>query len=120
MLISSEKQKSRDVPRDYGCFQNLKTQDLHAVAIDGKELCGSKDPETGYRTHLLSAVCQEVGIPLARCTVSGKTNEIPMATKLLKTFDVVGKVITTDALIAETLRFFAPNPKLAVKLMRVL
>ena len=32
--------------------QVLKTQHLEGVAIDGKELCGSKDPETGYRTHL--------------------------------------------------------------------
>ena len=37
-------------------LQVLKTQHLHGVAIDGKELCGSEDPETGYRTHLLSAV----------------------------------------------------------------
>ena len=28
-------------------FQVLKTQQLEGVAIDGKELCGSKDPETG-------------------------------------------------------------------------
>jgi predicted transposase YbfD/YdcC len=82
-------------------LQVLKTQDLHGVAIDGKELRGSKDPETGYRTHLLAAVCHEVGIPLAQCPVSGKTNEIPIATKLLKTFDVLGKVITTDALLTQ-------------------
>ena len=82
-------------------LQVLKTQDLHAVAIDGKELRGSEDPETGYRTHLLAAVCHEVGIPLAQCSVSGKTNEIPIATKLLKTFDVLGKVITTDALLTQ-------------------
>jgi len=77
----------------------LKTQDLQGVAIDGKELCGAVDPETGYRTHLLSAVCHELGITLAQCAVSHKTNEIPIATKLLKTFDVAGKVITTDALL---------------------
>ena len=82
-------------------FQVLKTQHLHGVAIDGKELWGSKDPETGYRTHLLSAVCHELGITLAQLPVNAKTNEIPIATKLLKTFDVVGKVITTDALLTQ-------------------
>ena len=40
-----------------------------------KELCGSENPETGYRTHLLSAVCHELGITLAQQPVSGKTND---------------------------------------------
>ena len=44
-------------------FQVLETQDLQGVAIDGnQELCGSEDPETGCRTHLLSAVSHELGI----------------------------------------------------------
>ena len=82
-------------------FQVLKTQQLESVAIDGKELCGSKDPETGYRTHLLSAVSHELGITLAQCAVSRKTNEIPISTKLLKALDVTGKVVTTDALLTQ-------------------
>ena len=53
-------------------LQVLETQHLKGVAIDGKELCGSEDPETGYRTHLLSAVSHELGITLAQCAVSGK------------------------------------------------
>ena len=82
-------------------FQVLETQDLQGVAIDGKELCGSEDPETGCRTHLLSAVSHELGITLAQCAVSRKTNEIPISRKLLKAFDVVGKVVTTDALLTQ-------------------
>ena len=82
-------------------FQVLKTQQLEGVAIDGKELCGSKNPETGYRTHLLSAVSHELGITLAQCAVSRKTNEIPISTKLLKALDVTGKVVTTDALLTQ-------------------
>ena len=82
-------------------FQVFKTQTLEGIAIDGKELCGSKDPETGFRTHLLSAVSHELGITLAEATVSGKTNEIPISTQLLKAFDVVGKVVTTDALLTQ-------------------
>jgi predicted transposase YbfD/YdcC len=82
-------------------IQVLKTGHLQGVAIDGKELCGSKDPETGFRTHLLSAVSHELGITLAQCAVDGKTNEIPISTQLLKHFDVVGKVITTDALLTQ-------------------
>lgn len=82
-------------------FQVLKTNGLNGVAIDGKELCGSENPETGYRKHLLSAVCHELGVTLAQCAVSRKTNEIPISTELLKTFDVVGKVLTTDALLTQ-------------------
>ena len=82
-------------------LQVWKTQHLHGVAMDGKELCGSENPETGYRTHLLSAVSHELGITLAQCAVGGKTNEIPISTKLLKTFDIAGKVVTTDALLTQ-------------------
>ena len=82
-------------------FQVLETQTLDGIAIDGKELCGSKNPETGFRTHLLSAVSHELGITLAQTAVSGKTNEIPVSTQLLKAFDVVGKVVTTDALLTQ-------------------
>jgi predicted transposase YbfD/YdcC len=82
-------------------LQVWKTQRLQGVAIDGKELCGSEDPETGCRTHLLSAVSHELGITLAQCAVSRKTNEIPISRKLLKAFDVVGKVVTTDALLTQ-------------------
>ena len=82
-------------------YQVSETQDLEGIAIDGKELCGSKDPETGFRTHLRSAVSHEVGVVLAETAISGKTNEIPISTELLKTFDVVGKVITTDALLTQ-------------------
>ena len=82
-------------------FQVFKTHRLQGVAIDGKELCGSKNPETGYRTHLLSAVSHELGITLTQQPVSGKTNEIPISTQLLKAFDVTRKVVTTDALLTQ-------------------
>ena len=82
-------------------FQVLETHALDGIAIDGKELCGSEDPETGFRTHLLSAVSHELGVTLAQTVVSGKTNEIPISTQLIKAFDVVGKVVTTDALLTQ-------------------
>ncbi len=83
-------------------YQVSETQDLEGVAIDGKELCGSKAPETGFRTHLLSAVSHETGVVLAECGVDGKTNEIP---------------INGYTKIAETLRLFASETKLAVNLI---
>jgi predicted transposase YbfD/YdcC len=74
---------------------------LTAVSIDGKTLRGSKDPETGNPTHLLAAVSHELGIPLAQCAVSEKTNEVPISRQLLKAFDVSQKVVTTDALLTQ-------------------
>ena len=73
---------------------------LTAVAIDGKSLRGSGTRDT-RQTHLLAAVCHELGVPLAECAVSEKTNEVGVSTDLLKAFDVAGKVITTDALLTQ-------------------
>ena len=73
---------------------------LTAVAMDGKSLHGT-DPEEARRLHLLAAVSHDLGIPLAQCAVGEKTNEIPVASDLLKHFDVAGKVITTDALLTQ-------------------
>ncbi len=53
------------------------------------------------RTHLLSVVSHQLGIPLAQRSVSEKTNEIPVATQILQAFDVAGKVATTDALLTQ-------------------
>ena len=73
---------------------------LTAVAIDGKSLRGT-DSQEARRLHLLAAVSHELGIPLAQCAVGEKTNEIPVASQLLKHFDVTGLVITTDALLTQ-------------------
>ena len=43
----------------------------------------------------------ELGIPLAQCAVSEKTNEVPISRQLLKAFDVRQKVVTTDALLTQ-------------------
>ena len=78
----------------------LQTSHLTAVAMDGKSLRGSSGEET-HRTHLLAVVSHELGIPLAQCAVSEKTNEVPISTQLLKAFDVRQKVVTTDALLTQ-------------------
>jgi predicted transposase YbfD/YdcC len=76
------------------------TSRLRGLAIDGKTL-GNSDTQDTRRRHLLAAVSHELGIPLAECAVSEKTNEIPVSVELLKAFDVAGRVITTDALLTQ-------------------
>ena len=78
----------------------IATSDLIGLAIDGKTL-GNSHAEDARRTHLLAACLHEFGIPIAECPVSEKTNEIPVSIQLLKTFDVTGLVITTDALLTQ-------------------
>ena len=78
----------------------ISTSNLKGLAIDGKTL-GNSHPEDARRTHLLAAVFHELGIPVAECAVSEKTNEIPVSIELLKAFDVSGLVITTDALLTQ-------------------
>ena len=79
---------------------DIATSDLKGLAIDGKTL-GNSHTEDARRTHLLAAVLHEIGIPVAECAVSEKTNEIPVSIELLKAFDVTGLVITTDALLTQ-------------------
>ena len=78
----------------------ISTSDLKGLAIDGKTL-GNSHTQDARRTHLLAAVFHELGIPVAECAVSEKTNEIPVSIQLLKAFDVTGLVITTDALLTQ-------------------
>ena len=78
----------------------ISTSDLKGLAIDGKTL-GNSHREDARRTHLLAAVCHELGIVLAETAVGEKTNEIPVSIELLKAFDIAGRVITTDALLTQ-------------------
>ena len=66
------------------------------------------DTQESRRLHLLAAVSHELGIPLAQCAVGEKTNEISVASQLLKHFDVAGKVITTEVSLL-TQRGFCPD-----------
>ena len=79
---------------------NISTDELKGLAIDGKTL-GNNHIEDARRTHLLAAFLHEVGIRIAECAVSEKTNEIPVSIELLKAFDVTGLVITTDTLLTQ-------------------
>ena len=68
------------------------------ISLDGKTLRGSKDGEK-RGVHLLSAVLHESKIIIAQATVGEKTNEIPVAQKMLENLPMLeGSVITADAM----------------------
>ena len=72
-----------------------------AIAIDGKTGRGSLTQQSAI-THLLSIVSHQIGITLIQQPVEvSKNNEIPIAKQILQTFDVSGKIVTTDALLTQ-------------------
>jgi predicted transposase YbfD/YdcC len=76
-------------------------QHMQVIALDGKTLRGARGPD-GRGRHLLAALAHDSAIVLGQLDVNGKTNEIPMLPKLLDTIDIIGALITADALHTQT------------------
>jgi hypothetical protein len=81
-----------------------------ALAIDGKTVCGSADGET-KAVHLLAALLHHEAVVTAQMAVPDKTNEIPCAKELLAPLDLIGAVVTADALHTqrETARYLVED-----------
>lgn len=73
---------------------------LQAYSMDGKTLCGSSK-QGADDTHLLSCICQSLGVVVAQVAVSDKTNEITKVDELIEGLVLEGKVLTGDALLAQ-------------------
>ena len=76
-------------------------QQMQVIALDGKTLRGARGPD-GRGRHLLAALSHDTAIVLGQLDVDGKTNEIPMLSKLLDTINILGALITADALHTQT------------------
>ena len=69
------------------------------VPIDGKTLRGSLDKAGGKAAlHLVSAWAAEQHLSLGQVAVEGKSNEIAAIPKLLEMLDLMGAIVTIDAL----------------------
>ena len=68
-----------------------------AVAVDGKTVRGAVG-EDGRKVHLFAALAHGSGTVLAQRQVDAKTNELTQFRPLLDQVDLVGKVVTADAL----------------------
>jgi predicted transposase YbfD/YdcC len=66
------------------------------IAVDGKTLRGSA--RQGHRVHLLAALDHHDGAVLAQRQVDGAPGEVPAFQPLLDGLDLVGVVVTADAL----------------------
>ena len=67
------------------------------IAVDGKSARGART-DGERRVHLLGAFDTGTGVVLGQAVVDGKTNEINAFAPLLDRVDVVGAIITADAL----------------------
>lgn len=74
--------------------------DLRAVAMDGKTLCGTLTPHT-RAVHLLSLFDQRLGCVLSQQRVDERTNEHKAALELLHTIVLEGCVVTGDAMFCQ-------------------
>jgi predicted transposase YbfD/YdcC len=77
--------------------------DGQVVAIDGKQLRGSKDDFLGKRAiYMVSAWAEANELVLGQRKVDEKSNEIIAIPELLKILDISGCIITIDAIGTQT------------------
>ncbi len=67
------------------------------ISIDGKTICGAKN-EGRSIFHMVSAFCHANGVSLAQVKTAEKSNEITAIPELIKILDLVGCVVTIDAM----------------------
>lgn len=75
-------------------------EELRAVAIDGKTLCGTLSAHQ-RAVHLLSLFDQRLGCVLSQQRVDEKTNEHKAALELLQTIVLKNCVVTGDAIFCQ-------------------
>ena len=85
---------------------------LQHAAVDGKTVCGAVRPD-GSQVHLLSLFDVTTGCVRAQREIAAKTNEIPELAPAIAHLDLIGNVVTVDALHtqAETARYLAEDKK---------
>ena len=76
------------------------SEELAAVAIDGKTLCSTL-AEHGRSVTLLSLFDQTTGCVMSQMKVPADTNEAKAAVPILKTLVLEGRVVTGDAMFAQ-------------------
>jgi hypothetical protein len=79
---------------------DLTDDDLAAISIDGKTLCGTLRRHA-RAVHLLAAVDHRTGCVLSQYRVDQKTNEHKAAFDLLRSIVLEGRVIVGDAMFCQ-------------------
>jgi hypothetical protein len=74
------------------------------IALDGKAVRGARrrGRAPAVAPHLVAAFDHTAGAVLGQVAVAAKSNEIPAVRTLLGSFDLVGAVVTVDAMHTQT------------------
>ena len=78
-------------------LREVNPKELQVIAVDGKSVRGSATGGDRCR-HLLAAFTHISGLVLGQLDVALKTNEIPMFSTLLDNLELLGVLVTADAL----------------------
>ncbi|HEY0378954.1 MAG TPA: ISAs1 family transposase [Pyrinomonadaceae bacterium] len=74
--------------------------ELEAIALDGKTLCGSRR-QGASDCHLLSALSHRLGVVMRQVAVSDHSNEITHVSEVLAALTLEGRIITADSLLTQ-------------------
>jgi predicted transposase YbfD/YdcC len=81
----------------WAAFRATTSEKFRVIAVDGKSLRGSATAG-GRCRHLLSALTHTGGMVLGQLDVALKTNEIAMFSTLLDNIELLGALVTADAM----------------------
>lgn len=75
------------------------TGEKEIIPIDGKTICNSKDKNTNKKAiHMVSAMSTKYGLVLGQKKCEEKSNEITAIPELLKIINIIGAIVTIDAM----------------------
>jgi hypothetical protein len=101
LLMKLSPARFERVLRDWAVYcLGVPEEELEAIALDGKTLCGTLQPHE-RAVHLVSLLDQRTGCVLSQTRVDAKTNEHKAALELLKGMVLEGRVVTGDAMFCQ-------------------
>lgn len=96
---------------DYTSSITSNSEEPEVIPIDGKTVCNSINKRKGNKAiHMVSALSTKYGLILGQQKCAEKTNEITAIPLLLNMLDIIGAIVTIDAMGCQK--------KIAVKIIR--
>lgn len=83
-------------------FQTLDSGERELYNLDGKVVCRSVDKHTNQQLHLLALQESESNLVVEQTPLKAGENEISAAKRLLETARLTGKIISGDAIFAQS------------------
>ena len=83
-------------------FQSLSSQERQLYNLDGKVVCGTIPKDTNNQLHLLALQESQSNLVVAQTALETGENEISAAKRLLEKADLANKIISGDAIFAQT------------------